>query len=92
MACIVEGCKKTAIYNIGIRLRRPKGKATARPSGTAIWSPETGAKVCAEHATKGFHITIVIVPNKTGMISMETSSPPGNPIRRVKAIKHEAEE
>jgi hypothetical protein len=90
--CIVDGCTKEGIYRIGIRLRRPHPKPGKKSSGTAIWSPETGARLCDKHATQGMKVIMLMVPTNTGTISTETSCPPGTAVKRSTPITHAAEE
>jgi len=50
--CIVPGCRRNAVNNLGVRLRRP-------PQADAHWSPNTNAFVCDQHARRGARITLV---------------------------------
>jgi hypothetical protein len=82
MPCIIEGCKKRARHNIGIRCRRPNTRA--------IWAPNTEAFVCDDHATEGFEITIVLKPKTTGAIETKVKSPGGNLVTRTTKIRKKA--
>ena len=84
MPCIVPSCTNPATHNFGVRLRRP--------ATTAIWSPNTAAHVCDEHATGGFVVAVLLTPTDTGQIETHVSSPGGPTVTRITPIIHEAQE
>jgi hypothetical protein len=59
--CIVPGCRRNAVNNLGVRLRRP-------PQADAHWSPNTNAYVCDEHARQGARITVIYEQADNGRI------------------------
>jgi hypothetical protein len=50
-ACLYPGCANEAINQIGLRLRRPPGPDN-------VWTHDTGAYLCDEHARLGLALTI----------------------------------
>jgi hypothetical protein len=48
--CVVPGCAREALNNLGIRLRRP--------DTSAIWAPNSEAYVCDIHAESGARLTL----------------------------------
>jgi hypothetical protein len=83
-SCLVPNCQNNAPYFIGIRLRRPK-KGT-RPSGTAIWAPNTEAYLCDQHARQGYTIDITFTPLPTRNIETKTSVSGGVVVSRTTTI------
>jgi hypothetical protein len=80
MACIVPGCHNQAENNLGVRLRRA--------NTSAIWSPNTAAYICDEHAAQGWRITVIMEPNTTGEIETRVFSP-GQVFERTTPIVNE---
>jgi hypothetical protein len=81
--CIIEGCLNNANHNISIRCRRP--------NTSAIWSPNTNAYLCDEHAEQGCIIDVIITPTNTGKIETHISN--GNNTKdRTTSITHHAVE
>jgi hypothetical protein len=77
---MIPGCEKTAVHGLGVRLRRPGGKA--------IFSPETGTHLCDNHAQGGLKLTISVTPTDTGEIETEVIPTGGSPKKRKTPIRH----
>lgn len=82
MACLIPGCNNTGRHDFGVRLRRP--------STRAIWAPNTNARLCDEHATRGVRLIIEVVPSNTGKVETSVSSPGGKTVNRTTKIRHKA--
>lgn len=82
MSCIISGCNKEGIHNLGVRCRRP--------DTSAIWAPNTEAFLCDEHAERGMLVTIILEPNNSGQIHTRIISTDGNEVTRTTPIAHEA--
>lgn len=69
MPCIFEGCNNSGIHTLGVRLRRP--------GGTAIWAPDTDARVCGYHAGRGMRVTVQLesIGERVVDISVNPNSP-----------------
>jgi hypothetical protein len=61
MPCIIPGCTNPAPHRFGVRLRKP-------PKRHGIWTPETHAFICDDHAVMGMKITVTLEPASTGTI------------------------
>ena len=61
-ACIVPGCERDALNNLGVRLRRP--------DTSAIWAPNTEAFVCDVHATSGARINVFYEATEAGDVEI----------------------
>jgi hypothetical protein len=59
--CIVPGCNRNAVNNLGVRLRKP-------PQADAWWSPNTNAFVCNTHAKSGARVTLIYEATDTGKV------------------------
>jgi hypothetical protein len=57
--CIGPGCNRTAVNNLGVRLRKP-------PQADAWWSPNANAYVCNVHAKSGARITLIYEATRHG--------------------------
>lgn len=65
--CIV--CGDYGVVALGVR---------ARYSNTnAVWAPNIGAHLCAEHATSGCEIQMTLVPTKDGRVTTSITGPRG---------------
>jgi hypothetical protein len=73
--CIVPGCGRNAVNNLGVRLRRP-------PQADAWWSPNANAYLCDEHARSGARITLVYEPTDTGRVETRVYAVEGEPTVR----------
>lgn len=82
MKCIIDGCTKEGVHNIGIRCRRP--------DTTAIWAPNTCAYLCDEHAEQGCIIDILITPTLDGKIQTNVKSSCRKTASRIMTITHDA--
>jgi hypothetical protein len=58
--CIVPGCHRNALNNLGVRLRKP--------DTSAIWAPNANAYLCDVHARSGARITLIYEATDTGRI------------------------
>lgn len=86
MACLVPGCNNPAPFFIGIRLRRPIMLPLHISHGTAIWSPDCEAYLCAVHAAQGYTIDIVLTPAATNTITTNVSVAGGPAVTRTTPI------
>jgi hypothetical protein len=86
MSCLVPGCTNPAPYFLGIRLRRPKMRPRRKSHGTAIWSPECKAYLCAVHAAQGYTIDITLTPTANNSITTNVSVPGGQVVSRTTPI------
>ena len=77
---IVPGCGRSAVNNLGVRLRRP-------PQADALWSPNANAYVCDIHARSGARITIIFEATETGKIETRVQAVAEEPIVRRTSIK-----
>jgi hypothetical protein len=59
--CIIPGCNRDAVNNLGVRLRKP-------PQSDAWWSPNANVYVCNVHAKSGARITLLYEPTTTGKV------------------------
>jgi hypothetical protein len=59
--CIIPGCNREAVNNLGVRLRKP-------PQADAWWSPNANVYVCNVHAKSGARITLLYEPTTTGKV------------------------
>jgi hypothetical protein len=75
--CIVPGCKRSGVNDLGIRLRRP--------DRTAWWPRETAAHVCDFHAAGGARITVTYEGTDADTVEVRTQGATEPIIRRGKA-------
>jgi hypothetical protein len=78
--CIVPGCNRNAVNNLGVRLRKP-------PQADAWWSPNANAYLCNVHAKSGARITLVYEPTTTGKIETRVHAVADAPTVRRTNIK-----
>lgn len=78
--CIVPGCSRNAVNNLGVRLRKP-------PQADAWWSPNANAYVCDIHAKGGARITLIFEPTTTGKVETRVYAAADEPIVRRTNIK-----
>jgi hypothetical protein len=72
--CIVPGCRRNALNNLGVRLRKP--------DTSAIWAPNANAYVCDAHARSGARITVLYEANDSGRIELRVQGAAEPVIRR----------
>jgi hypothetical protein len=72
--CIVPGCSKNAVNNLGVRLRKP-------PQSDAWWSPNANAYVCDTHAKGGARVTLIFEANDSGKVETRVYAS-GEPVTR----------
>lgn len=77
--CIVPGCSKSAVNNLGVRLRKP-------PQSDAWWSPNANAYVCDKHAKGGARVTLIFEANDTGKVETRVYAA-AEPVTRRTTIK-----
>jgi hypothetical protein len=77
--CIVPGCRRNALNNLGVRLRRP--------NTSAIWAPNANAYVCDVHAHSGARVTLIYEANDTGRVELRVQGAQEPVVRRT-AITH----
>lgn len=77
--CIVPGCNRNAVNNLGVRLRRP-------PQADALWSPNTNAYLCDRHARSGARITLIYEPTDSGRVETRVHAVAEEPIVRRTSI------
>jgi hypothetical protein len=86
MPCLVSGCTNEAPYFLGIRLRRPIMPPQHLSHGTAIWSPDCDAYLCAVHAAQGYTIDITLTPAAANNITTNVSIAGGPAVSRTTPI------
>lgn len=72
--CIVPGCGRNALNNLGVRLRKP--------DTSAIWAPNANAYVCDAHARSGARITVIYEATDTGRIETHVKGTEESVVRR----------
>lgn len=77
--CIVPGCKRNALNNLGVRLRKP--------DTSAIWAPNANAYVCDIHARSGARVTLIYESNDSGRVELRAQGAL-EPIVRRTTIAH----
>ena len=78
--CIVPGCSRSAVNNLGVRLRKP-------PQADAWWSPNTNAYVCDVHAKSGARVTLIFEATNTGKVETRVHAVAEEPVVRRTSIK-----
>jgi hypothetical protein len=73
--CIVPGCNRNAVNNLGVRLRK-------LPQADAWWSPNANAYVCDTHAAAGARITLIYEPTTSGKVETCVHAVAGEPVVR----------
>ena len=77
--CIVPGCRRNALNNLGVRLRKP--------DTSAIWAPNANAYVCDSHARSGARISVIYEANDSGRVELRVQGAEEPVVRRT-AISH----
>jgi hypothetical protein len=77
--CIVPGCGRNALNNLGVRLRKP--------DTSAIWAPNANAYVCDTHARSGARVTLIYEGTDTGRVELRVQGAGEQVVRRT-AITH----
>jgi hypothetical protein len=77
--CIVPGCRRIGVNDLGIRLRRR--------DRSAWWARETAAHVCDAHAGSGARITVTYEGTDTGTVEVRTQGATEPIVRRGRAIQ-----
>jgi hypothetical protein len=77
--CIVPGCTRNALNNLGVRLRRP--------DTSAIWAPNANAYVCDVHAISGARVSVVYEATDTQRVELRVQGAI-EPIVRRTSIGH----
>lgn len=78
--CIVPGCGRNAVNNLGVRLRKP--------DTSAIWAFETAVHVCDRHARSGARLTVVYEATASGRVEFAVQGATEPVVRRTRAIRH----
>lgn len=81
--CIIDGCHNEGKHNIGVRCRRP--------DTTAIWSPNSEAYLCDQHAEDGCIIDITITPTTDQEVEVNVKNGTRTRYRKT-PIRHDADE
>jgi hypothetical protein len=76
--CIVPSCRRNALNNLGVRLRKP--------DTSAIWAPNANAYVCDVHARSGALVTLIYETNDSGRVELAVQGA-GKPVVRRTAIR-----
>jgi len=66
MSCLVPGCPNEARNRLSIRCRKP--------TTLAVWSPDSDAVLCKQHAEGGVEISINIEPTTAQTVQATYSS------------------
>lgn len=77
--CIVPGCTRSGVNDLGVRLRRR--------DKTAWWARETAAHVCDVHARSGARLTIIYEGTDTNTVEVRTQGATAALVRRGQAVR-----
>ena len=77
--CIVPGCSRSGVNDLGIRLRRR--------DRTAWWARETAAHVCDVHARSGARVTVLYEGTDTDTVEVRTHGITEPIVRRGRAVR-----
>jgi hypothetical protein len=77
--CIVPGCQRDGVNDLGIRLRRR--------NTTAWWARETAAHVCDTHAASGVRLTVIYEATDAGTVEVRTQGATAPVVRRSREIR-----
>ena len=70
--CAIPGCPKTGKHRLGLRCRVMVEPSPVAGKGKtdALWSVDSEAYLCDEHALKGIDATLMVDPNTSGVASV----------------------
>jgi hypothetical protein len=77
--CIVPGCRRSGVNDLGVRLRRR--------DRSAWWARETAAHVCDVHAGSGARITVIYEGTDSGAVEVRTQGVTEPIVRRGRAVQ-----
>jgi hypothetical protein len=77
--CIVPGCRRNALNNLGVRLRKP--------DTSAIWAPNANEYVCDTHARSGARMTLIYEAADSGRVELRVQGAE-EPVTRRTSISH----
>ena len=78
--CIVRGCSRSGVNDLGIRLRRR--------DRTAWWAGETAAHVYDVHARSGARLTILYEGTDNNTVEVRTHGATEPVVRRGRAVRN----
>jgi transcriptional regulator with XRE-family HTH domain len=66
--CVVPGCTQEGKHKLGVRCRvwHEPSPVPGKSRTSALWSPDSDALLCDEHALGGADITLIYEPNDSG--------------------------
>lgn len=70
--CIFPNCPNPGNNNFSALLHKP--------NTDAIWSQDTQAYVCDDHAVQGVHITVIMEPNQTANVETHILATDGSKV------------
>jgi hypothetical protein len=74
--CTIEGCVAPGKHRLGLRCRvmREPSPVEGKGKTDALWSVESDAYLCDEHALSGIDVTLLIEPNRSKTVSLRALS------------------
>jgi hypothetical protein len=82
--CAIPDCPSSGKHRLGVRCRVAEEPSPIPGKGKtdALWSVETDAYLCDQHALAGVDVTLMLEPNTSGSVSVRVL-PRGSSSRRV---------